>query len=68
MILEIYFIGMIVATILGLILLFKQKNDKDIQPEMIACIALMSWISVILILWKYKEITNPITRYERSDV
>ena len=68
MILEIYFIGMIVATILGLILLFKQKNDKDIQPGMIACIALMSWISVILILWKYKEITNPITRYERSNV
>ena len=59
---------MIAATILGSILLFKEKNDKDIQPGMIACIALMSWISVILILWKYKEITNPITRYERSDV
>ena len=59
---------MIAATILGSILLFKQKNDQDIQPGMIACIALMSWISVILILWKYKEITNPITRYERSDV
>ena len=68
MILEIYFIGMIVATILGSILLFKQRNDRDLQPGMIACIALMSWISVILILWKYKEITNPITRYEKNKV
>ena len=58
MILEIYFIGMIVATILGSIILFKQKNDQDIQPGMIGCIALMSWVSVILILRKYKEITN----------
>jgi hypothetical protein len=68
MITAFYMVGVIVAAILGSILLFKEKNDKDLQPGMMACIALMSWISVILILWKYKEITNPITRYERNNV
>ena len=63
-----YMIGVIVAAILGSILLFKEKNDKDLQPGMIGCIALMSWLSVALILWKYKEITNSITRYERNNV
>ena len=68
MILNIYIIGMIAATVLGSVLLYKHKNEKDLQPGMMAAIALMSWISVILILWKYKEITNPITRYERNNV
>ena len=68
MILTIYFVGVIIATILGSILLFKEKDTKDLQPGMMACIALMSWVSVILILWKYKQITNPITRYEENKV
>ena len=47
---------MILAAILGSILLFKEEDNEEIQPGLIGCIAIMSWISVILILiWKYKE-------------
>jgi len=41
--------------ILGLILMFKEEDKKNAQYEMIAPMALLSWITVVLILWKYKD-------------
>lgn len=56
-----YVIGAIIATILGVMLLIvaerenKKKVVKDeLQPGMIAVLGLMSWFSVVMILWKYK--------------
>ena len=52
---EIYFIGLVIAFILGCRLLYKERNKKDIQYDMIAPLTLMSWVSVFLILWKCKD-------------
>ena len=56
-----YVIGAIIATILGVMLLIvaerenKKKVVKDeLQPGMVAALGLMSWFSVVMILWKYK--------------
>lgn len=56
-----YVIGAIIATILGVMLLIvaerenKKKVVKDeLQPGMVAVLGLMSWFSVVMILWKYK--------------
>ena len=52
----IYFIGCIVALILGLIILFKEdkENKKELQPEMLCPLILMSWLSVLLLVL-YKD-------------
>ena len=56
-----YIVGVIIATVLGIMLLTvaekenKKKAEKDeLQPGMIAVLGLMSWFSVVMILWKYK--------------
>jgi multisubunit Na+/H+ antiporter MnhB subunit len=56
-----YVIGAIIATVLGVMLLIvaerenKKKAVKDeLQPGMVAALGLMSWFSVVMILWKYK--------------
>ena len=56
-----YVIGAIIATILGVMLLIvaerenKKKVVKDeLQPGMVAALGLMSWFSVVMILWKYR--------------
>lgn len=56
-----YVIGAIIATVLGVMLLIvaerenKKKVVKDeLQPGMIAVLGLMSWFSVVMILWKYR--------------
>ena len=56
-----YVIGVIIATVLGVMLLIvaerenKKKAVKDeLQPGMVAVLGLMSWFSVVMILWKYK--------------
>lgn len=56
-----YVIGAIIATILGVMLLIvaerenKKKAVKDeLQPGMVAVLGLMSWFSVVMILWKYR--------------
>ena len=56
-----YIIGVIIATVLGVMLLIvaerenKKKAVKDeLQPGMIAVLGLMSWFSVVMILWKYR--------------
>jgi hypothetical protein len=55
-----YVIGAIIATVLGVMLLIvaerenKKKAVKDeLQPGMVAVLGLMSWFSVVIILWKY---------------
>ena len=56
-----YIIGVIIATVLGIMLLIvaerenKKKVVKDeLQPGMLAVLGLMSWFSVVMILWKYR--------------
>lgn len=56
-----YIVGVIIATVLGVMLLIvaerenKKKAVKDeLQPGMVAVLGLMSWFSVVMILWKYK--------------
>ena len=56
-----YVIGVIIATVLGIMLLIvaerenKKKAVKDeLQPGMVAVLGLMSWFSVVMILWKYR--------------
>ena len=56
-----YIVGVIIATVLGVMLLIvaerenKKKVVKDkLQPGMVAALGLMSWFSVVMILWKYK--------------
>ena len=50
-----YVIGVIISFILGCILMFKEEDKKNAQYGMIAPMALMSWITVVLILWKYRD-------------
>ena len=47
----IYLTGMIIALILAILLLYMEKNNNP-QYGMIAPIAMLSWISVIMIVWK----------------
>ena len=52
---EIYFVGVIVAFLLGCKLLYNIKNKTNIQYGILAPLSLLSWISVVLILWKLKK-------------
>jgi NADH:ubiquinone oxidoreductase subunit 6 (subunit J) len=56
-----YIIGVIIATVLSIMLLIvverenKKKVVKDeLQPGMVAVLGLMSWFSVVMIIWKYR--------------
>jgi NADH:ubiquinone oxidoreductase subunit 6 (subunit J) len=56
-----YIVGVIIATVLAVMLLIvaerenKKKAVKDeLQPGMVAVLGLMSWFSVVMILWKYR--------------
>lgn len=56
-----YIVGVIIATVLGVMLLIvaerenKKKAVKDeLQPGMVTVLGLMSWFSVVMILWKYR--------------
>ena len=40
------------AFILGIILISKEEKKDDLEYGMIAPLMLLSWISVILILWR----------------
>ena len=50
-----YVFGMFVAFILGILLYVAQDKGDNPQIGMIAAISILSWISVILILWKFKD-------------
>lgn len=51
----IYLIGCFIALVLGIRLLYKEKNNEDIDSSIIAPLIIMSWISVFVILWKIKD-------------
>ena len=50
-----YLIGVLIAFILGCRLIHNEKEKIKVQYGMIAPLALMSWISVVLILWKLRH-------------
>ena len=52
MIAIIYISGVMMAFILGIILISKEEKKDDLEYGMIAPLMLLSWISVILILWR----------------
>ena len=51
----IYLIGCFVALILGIRLLYKERNNEDIDTSVMAPLVIMSWISVFMILWKIRD-------------
>ena len=51
----IYLIGMIVAFIICLRLIYKEQNKTNLQYDMIAPCCIMSWIFVVLALWKLRN-------------
>ena len=51
----IYLIGCFIALLLGMRLLYKERNNDDIDTSIIAPLIIMSWISVFLILWKLRD-------------
>ena len=48
----IYLIGCFIALLLGIRLLYKERDNDDIDTSVMAPLIIMSWISVFLILWK----------------
>jgi hypothetical protein len=50
-----YLIGAVIALILGCRLLYKETDKKNLQYGMLIPLILMSWISVVLILWKLRH-------------
>ena len=51
----IYLIGCFIASILGCRLLYKHRNDDDIDTSVMAPLIIMSWFSVFMILWKIRD-------------
>ena len=51
----IYLIGCFIALALGIRLLYKERNNDDIDTSVIAPLVIMSWISVFMILWKIRD-------------
>jgi hypothetical protein len=51
----IYLTGCFIALILGIRLLYKERNNKDIDTSVIAPLVILSWISVFIILWKIRD-------------
>lgn len=51
----IYLTGCFIALILGIRLLYKEKDNDDIDTSVIAPLVIMSWISVFMILWKIRD-------------
>lgn len=50
-----YLIGVLIAFILGCRLIYKEPDKKNLQYGMIVPLTLLSWISVVLILWKLRN-------------
>lgn len=50
-----YMIGVLIAFVLGCRLAYNEKDKKDLQYGIIAPLALMSWFSVAIILWKLRD-------------
>ena len=50
-----YLIGAVIAFLLGCRLIYNDKEKDKSQYGMIAPLTLLSWISVILVLWKLRH-------------
>jgi hypothetical protein len=50
----IYLIGCFIALLLGIRLLYKERNN-NIDLSVIAPLIMMSWLSVLMILWKLRD-------------
>ena len=50
-----YLIGALIAFVLGCKLIYKETDKKNLQYEMIIPLIVLSWISVVLILWKLRD-------------
>ena len=53
-VMSIYIIGSIIAIILGSIILWREPNKENLQVGMLAPMAILSWVSVAIIIWKRK--------------
>ena len=51
----VYLIGCFIALLLGMRLLYKERDNEDIDTSVMAPLIIMSWISVFLILWKIRD-------------
>lgn len=51
----IYLIGCFIALLLGMRLLYKERNNDDIDSSVITPLIIMSWVSVFMILWKIRD-------------
>ena len=51
----IYLTGCFIALILGIRLLYKERNNVDVDSSIIAPLVIMSWISVFMMLWKIRD-------------
>lgn len=51
----IYLIGCFIALLLGMRLLYKERDNDDIDTSVMAPLIIMSWISVFMILWKIRD-------------
>lgn len=51
----IYLIGCFIALLLGIRLLYKERNNSDNDLSIIIPLIIMSWISVFVILWKIRD-------------
>lgn len=66
----VYTIGMIIALILGIILLYVETKEaekthtaEELQAGMVAVIAMFSWLSVIVLPYVYREQYKKFFRY-----
>ena len=58
--LGIYIVGAIIAFVMGILLasyyeMKRKEDDDELQYGMIAAIAIMSWISVVMLIWNYND-------------
>lgn len=51
----IYLIGCFIALVLGIRLLYKERDNRNLDTSVIAPLVIMSWISVFMILWKIRD-------------
>ena len=52
MLFYVYMIGVLIAFILGIVIYITEEDKEDAQIGMLAPMALLSWITVFLILYK----------------
>ena len=57
LLMDFYIVGMLVAFFLGYMLaMYYRKTEEEQQFGLVAFLALMSWVSVCILLFKFKNI------------